>query len=364
MDLPNPKKSRPDPRNDTDDAAGFRVDGRTIPVDSRSTIQKDTMQKHPRHGRSENVEDTRQPVSPRGTQSSPSCRDLSRSTSGCRCESQFMIMRVLPGIELAADLQARLCCTEVLPPVTKETLSELDLERILRNPSLRTDANFEPDLHFKPDLDGEKGRTKRKMADNYWEALEVEIMMYSEVTMASHQGSSNGEVEIETRYTPVSSGLEPGWIISRLPLMFEMLQEILKTLVPEQDHPSVAGNLDVPFLMQQVRKGVLDLVGLSTWLADLLKTHCAPMRDPVADEMVAEIRTGYALQDMGKVVNGLRTLFGMLEMMKLVRKLAWQYVEAPLTRITRMLPIIRFDHFVGFWSRERFRSFVNISAVE
>jgi hypothetical protein len=39
--------------------------------------------------------------------------------------------------------------------VTKETLSELDRSKIVNIPNLRHDINFDPDLHFRPNLDGE-----------------------------------------------------------------------------------------------------------------------------------------------------------------------------------------------------------------
>ena len=104
----------------------------------------------------------------------------------------------------------------------------------------------------------------------------------------------------------------------RLSAMLEALREILIALVPERDHMSVSHNLDVSLLMQQVSRGVLNFVALSSWLAALLKTHCAPMRDELADKMVRLIETGCRNQEMAEVVQGLQTLFHMLEAMKLV----------------------------------------------
>ncbi|KAL2013818.1 hypothetical protein VTN00DRAFT_1343 [Thermoascus crustaceus] len=192
------------------------------------------------------------------------------------------------------------------PPVTKRTLSELDLPRIMTNINLRMDANFDRDLHFKPDLDGEKGRKKRKEAAEYWEAMAIEIWIYA------FCASKNLDISQEQNRNCGQMAFAP-----RLPEMFETLQDVLKTLVPERDHPSVTQNLDVSLLMQQIRKGVLDLVGLSTWLAGLLKTHCAPMRDEWADQMVEQISSGFHAQDVGKIVEGLQMLFGILEAMKL-----------------------------------------------
>ncbi|KAJ6030273.1 uncharacterized protein N7446_000665 [Penicillium canescens] len=193
------------------------------------------------------------------------------------------------------------------PPVTKKTLSELDLPCIMSNINLRMDANFDRDLHFKPDLDGEKGKRKKKEAADYWDSLALEIAIYS-------FRAATADISIEEVKSTDGSRrtFDP-----RLPALFETLQDVIKTLVPERDHPTVMQNLEVPLLMQQIRKGVLDMLTLATWLAALLKTHCAPMRDEWADRMVEQIREGSQSQDPREIVNGLQTLFSILEAMKL-----------------------------------------------
>jgi hypothetical protein len=180
----------------------------------------------------------------------------------------------------------------------------------MSNINLRMDANFDRDLHFKPDLDGEKGKRKRKEAADYWDSLAMEIAIY-----AYRAANPDDDVdEMSPRDGSSKRTFEP-----RLPAMFETLQEVIKTLVPERDHPSVMENLEVPLLMQQVRKGVLDMVALAKWMAALLKTHCAPMRDEWADRMVEQITEGSQSQEPKEIVNGLQTLFAILEAMKLVR---------------------------------------------
>jgi hypothetical protein len=42
------------------------------------------------------------------------------------------------------------------PPITRATLRELDLTEILRNPQLRHDIVFDPNLMFRPNFDGER----------------------------------------------------------------------------------------------------------------------------------------------------------------------------------------------------------------
>lgn len=46
--------------------------------------------------------------------------------------------------------------TPLGPPITRTTLKELDLHEILRNPQLRHDVVFDPNLMFRPNHDGER----------------------------------------------------------------------------------------------------------------------------------------------------------------------------------------------------------------
>ena len=190
---------------------------------------------------------------------------------------------------------------EQTPPVTKTSLSELDVERTVSNINLRMDVNFDSDLHFQPE---EKTERQRACAAEYWEALAIEMSIYAFCAQEKpDQILDDTEQEV---FKP------------RLPAMFETLQDVLKTLVPEHNHPTVMQSLDVPFLMQQVEKGVLDLERLSEWLARILTMHCAPMRDEWANRMAEQIRAGFQMQDMGKIASGLEILFVILEAMKLV----------------------------------------------
>ncbi|KAL4888993.1 T-complex protein 11-domain-containing protein [Aspergillus ambiguus] len=251
-------------------------------------------------------------------------------------------MDIPVALGLGQKEQKLLLSAKRYPPVTKSTLSELDLPCIMSNINLRMDANFDRDLHFKPDLDGEKGRRKRKEATDYWEAMAVEITIYA--FCAAHQaGNANEGTARDPRQT-----FEP-----RLPAMFETLQDVLKTLVPERDHPSIMQNLEVALLMQQIQKGVLDMVGVAKWLAALLKTHCAPMRDEWADRMVTQISTGSQLQDSFEIVQGLQTLFAILEAMKL--DVANHQIRAfRVLLIEDTVPFLQ-EYFRGKMHRDNFR---------
>jgi hypothetical protein len=185
------------------------------------------------------------------------------------------------------------------PPVTKTTLSELDVNKIVHNPKLRHDINFDPDLHFRPNLDGEKGRRKAQKADNFWETMRIQLQEY---------------LVNREQFEKDLGGAE--W---SLPATLKAIRGILETLVPQRDRSSVEETFNVDLLMQQFRKGVADLRKLAEWLSALLKCHCAPMRDTWVDGMVDEISTGDRDKNVAMLVLGMRNLLGVLEAMKLVR---------------------------------------------
>ena len=184
------------------------------------------------------------------------------------------------------------------PPVTKTTLSELDVNKIVQNPKLRHDINFDPDLHFRPNVDGEKGRRKKQKADDFWNTMRSQLQSYLEDREGFERKLGNAE-----------------WC---LPATLKAIREILETLVPQRDRASVEETFNVELLMQQFRKGVADLVKLATRLAQLLKCHCAPMRDDWVDDMVTQLSNGDRNRDVGQLVSGMLSLLAVLEAMKLV----------------------------------------------
>ncbi|KAG0652105.1 sok1 [Hyphodiscus hymeniophilus] len=183
------------------------------------------------------------------------------------------------------------------PPVTKTTLSELDVNKIVHNPKLRHDINFDPDLHFRPNLDGEKGRKKKQKADDFWNTMRSQLQSYLLDREAFER--ELGDVE---------------WC---LPATLKAIRGILETLVPPKDRASVEEIFNVDLLMQQFRKGVADLIKLATWLSHLLKCHCAPMRDEWVDDMVTQLSNGDRNHDVGQLVDGILSLMAVLEAMKL-----------------------------------------------
>jgi hypothetical protein len=195
------------------------------------------------------------------------------------------------------------------PPITPDSLTELDMPRIINNPKLRHDVNFDRELHFRPNLDGVRGKEKIKSADDYWKALEAELYMLDLSQRARAQSDDK-----------VSPGYWESLVRAsrkRLPSVFQVVHDILITLVPDQDQAKITERLDVELLIQQINNGVCDLVDLANWLGIVLKNHCAPMRDGLVDKMRKSITKGAQQADQKMMVSGLRQLLNLLEAMKL-----------------------------------------------
>ena len=195
------------------------------------------------------------------------------------------------------------------PPITPESLAELDMPRIINNPKLRHDVNFDRELHFRPNLDGSKGRQKLRLAEEYWKALEGELFLLG---LVHKQRRDLQQPQNEAYWQGILASSQ-----IRLPKLFHAIRDILKTLVPDCDQKSIGERLDVDLIMQEVQKGVCDLFDLGNWLAKVLKNHCAPMRDHMVDSMQMEVTQGASEEKTGRLVNGIRQLLNILEAMKL-----------------------------------------------
>ena len=226
------------------------------------------------------------------------------------------------GLEPAALQSLWSVNIDIDPPVTKASLGELDLVRIMNDPKLRHDLNFEREVAFRPNLYGLRGKQKILHAKEYWEALVVELAVY-----------------IVRRYqiTEYPAAVISGWLLRpalisnvrwRLPRLFESIREILKTLVPAREWSAVDQRLDIGLLMQELQHGSCDLTALGEWLGRILLGSCSPLRDPSVTDMVSKIKQGVELDNAGTLVDGLKSLFGVLETMKLVSNYILSYYQA------------------------------------
>lgn len=259
------------------------------------------------------------------------------------------------------------------PPITRHTLRELDLFEILKNPQLRHDVVFDPNVQFRPNFDGERGRRKREAGERYWTAVVREIE-----TGCTCTAFSNGQLlpctckakrslhkigAAGTREAP--KPLQQSRIPSRIPLLVQELRTICLSILPSNypadalaadtdvatvasateghkadeanvteavtssvsqktvtlspsatswtttHHQLIAQTLDPHLISQELQHGVLDVPSLITFMGSILKLHCAPMRDEAIDKMVEVVCVG---RNIGK---GLRLCFEILELMKL-----------------------------------------------
>ncbi|KAM5351938.1 hypothetical protein ACJ41O_004661 [Fusarium nematophilum] len=184
------------------------------------------------------------------------------------------------------------------PPVTRSSLGELEVSKIINNPKLRHDINFDPELHFRPNVEGDKGRRKHDRASVFWTTLKQELIEFI--------------VDRQSFYE--KHGMEDDWC---LPKLLKSVKEIIQTLVPQRDRQFLDEGLNVDLLMQQFHRGIADLEKLASWLSRVLKSHCAPMRDEWVDSMYKQLSNGNRNNDVDELVNGMRSLLSVLEAMKL-----------------------------------------------
>ncbi|GEM10180.1 T-complex protein 11 [Rhodotorula toruloides] len=209
----------------------------------------------------------------------------------------------------------------------------------MRNPQLRHDVVFDPNLMFRPNYDGERGERKRLATEQYWLAVTREVLL------GCRCAAFRGNALLPCICMSFDNAKSCADFSSRLPSrIFQLiveLRDIMSTLLsgaPPQNSPTpppvatfdatcasttsspastadareaVAEMLDPDHLAQQISHGVADIPTLARFLGATLKMHCAPMRDEIVDAMVKATCEGEG------IVKGLRLCFEILELMKL-----------------------------------------------
>ncbi|KAK2605905.1 Protein SOSEKI 1 [Conoideocrella luteorostrata] len=234
--------------------------------------------------------------------STPGSTALSRSPSASASDADGLTSSTQSPVPVATRHSRRTSSHHhswpVEPPVTRSTLSELDMSKIWHNPKLRHDINFDPELHFRPNLDGEKGRKKQERANLFWKTMTEELTMF--ITDRTGFNAKYGDSDTWT-----------------LPALLKAVKDIIQTLVPQSDRQFLDEGLNVELLMQQFNKGIADLEKLAHWLSLVLKSHCAPMRDDWVNTMYTQLSDGNRDSDLDQLVTGMRSLLSVLEAMKL-----------------------------------------------
>lgn len=126
-------------------------------------------------------------------------------------------------------------------------------------------------------------------------------------------------------------------------------------------HQQVRTALDVPLLVQQIAHGVFNPAELFTVLGQVIKSHCAPMRDAAVEEMIATAREASTTvatsgetphrNHLEKTVLAIRQCFDLFELMKLVSNVSrisfepLHIVHFFLTSVSSVVVVVFVDVF-------------------
>ncbi|KAL9039723.1 MAG: hypothetical protein Q9180_002359 [Flavoplaca navasiana] len=200
------------------------------------------------------------------------------------------------------------------PPITKESLSELDLNRLVNDNRLRHDINFEHEIVFRPNTHARQDPKKKREDDAYFEALAIEFDHYirrqkQPLLLSSQQGQKH--------FTAAPSTTSSPKFPRRVPAVITAIREVIQTLVPTAKWQIVDDYFDLDLRMQELEHGICNIAGLFEWTGQLLLCSCSPMRDDMVTAMVAKSQQAVASQDAHQLVDSIKDLFGVLETMKL-----------------------------------------------
>ncbi|KAF9468539.1 T-complex protein 11-domain-containing protein [Collybia nuda] len=233
------------------------------------------------------------------------------------------------------------------PLINRQTLKELDLDAILRNPQLRHDLLFDPGLQFRPTC----SRRKRDMSEKYWAAIGQEVDTGCTCVSFDLHGKPHPVLCACTQIpSPPSSPVvayasPPNAFTLRMPsriraLLSEFLEVLLLVIQPlssisgmyvnpntfksqMEEHAAQAAHIrtifDPALIEQELRHELFDPSGLFRAIGATLKGHCAPMRDRAVEAMVQAAQacapggTGSKLE----AVTAVRMCMEILELMKL-----------------------------------------------
>ncbi|KZP33597.1 Tcp11-domain-containing protein [Athelia psychrophila] len=232
------------------------------------------------------------------------------------------------------------------PTINRRTLQELDLNAILRNPQLRHDLLFDSGLQFRPT----SGRRKRELSERYWNAVTRELETGCTCVSFDMGGKPASCVCVCRRVTPIPSHPVVALSTTRRiltlrmpsrirPLLVEFLDLLVCVIQPlsgisgyvssatlqsqMQQHAAQTCRLrsifDPDLIEQEIKHGVFDPSGLFEEIGEVLKAHCAPMRDQAVETMVAVAQSCAPGGDGTKhdAIRAIRLCLDILEHMKL-----------------------------------------------
>ncbi|KAK7048328.1 vacuolar ATP synthase subunit B [Favolaschia claudopus] len=233
----------------------------------------------------------------------------------------------------------------VQPPINRNTLKELDLDVIIRNPQLRHELLFDPGLQFRPTAT----RRKTERAEKYWAAITTELE--SDCTCVSFDVRGKPHPTICACAHVSTPSLNPVVAFSpalqvvtlRMPsriraLLDEFLEVLLLVIQPlssvaganisptkaqQAEHIAQAAHIrsvfDPALIEQELKHKLFDPSGLFRVIGLTLQGHCAPMRDHAVELMVQVAQTCApgGEGDKADAVRAVRMCMDILELMKL-----------------------------------------------
>ena len=189
------------------------------------------------------------------------------------------------------------------PPINYDTLKELSVNHIFKSLQLRHDLLLDPNLCFRPNLDGPSGRDKMRKAERYWKRVDRAFKQALQDTN-------------ETRYDFLRDILnELAGILVSLIRPFDLSPACNTSLVwhwpahTTEDH--IHDALDADLIIQQLKRK-LPIDNQVLWLSHLLDTLC-----PEAQHQPKLMVTKKSFQEQ-KYARALKHCFDILEIIKLV----------------------------------------------
>ena len=229
--------------------------------------------------------------------------------------------------------------TSLEPLVSEESLRELELRRISKNLLLRHDLNFDRNITCRPNTHGARGQQRAVQSVEYWNAIrkDLDLLLMNGYTSSSIEPSHN---TVSSTQACSSCARD----LPRLSRMFGAVRMILKSLIHEDEWDAIDARLEVDLLIQQLKNRAFDLVAFSDWLAVLLRRFCSPKRYQSIDAMTSSIRLGVEHVEAPLITIGLKYMFDILEIIKLVSKpFKFQRPRNRLIALHRMLQTMILD---------------------
>ncbi|KAF7299110.1 Vacuolar ATP synthase subunit B [Mycena indigotica] len=232
-----------------------------------------------------------------------------------------------------------------IPPISRTTLKELDLDAIMRNPQLRHDLLFDGNLQFRPT----STRRKTERAEKYWQAITTELETGCTCVSFDIRGKphptvcacahvSTPAVNPVVAYSPtlhVATLRMPSRIRALLEELLEVLLLVIQplstlggapaspTAAQQADHLAQAAYIrsvfDPALIEQELKHKLFDPSSLFRAIGLTLQGHCAPMRDQAVELMVQLAQTCAPGGNGTKAdaVRAVRMCMDILELMKL-----------------------------------------------